>query len=139
MAGISTIALLLLFLTNTLAIWHLYVAGAVSSLFGYLQWMSFSASMSMIVPSQHYTRASALESAKGYGSNIFAPALGASLYYTIGLTGILLLDLITFVFAMATLALATIPQPPRSQPETAHQQRLWQQLTFGFRYIDHLP
>ena len=138
-AGFSTIALLLLFLTDTLAIWHLDLAAAVSSLFSYLQWMSFSASMSMIIPQRHYTRASALESARGYGSNILAPALGATLYYAIGLTGILILDCITFFLAISTLSLVTIPQPPASASDTANQPNLWQQLTFGFRYIFQRP
>jgi len=138
-AGLSTMAILLLLVTNSLAIWHLYLAGAVSGLFGYLQWMSFSASMSMIVPQQHYTRASALESAKGYGSNILAPALGATLYYAIGLTGILILDLVTFFLAISTLAFVTIPQPQASKSDTANEPNLWQQLTFGFRYILKRP
>ncbi|NEO27799.1 MAG: MFS transporter, partial [Kamptonema sp. SIO4C4] len=124
---------------NSLAIWHLYLAGAVSGLFGYLQWMSLSASMSMIVPQQHYTRVSALESAKGYGSNILAPAFGATLYYAIGLTGILILDLMTFFLAITTLAWVTIPQPPASQSEGTNEQKRWQQLSFGFRYILKRP
>ena len=138
-AGFSTIAILLLLLSNSLTIWHIYVAAAVSSLFAYLHGMSLSASMSMIVPQQHYTRASALESAKGYGSNVLAPALGATLYYAIGLTGILVFDLITFFLAIGTLSLVSIPQPQASQSESANEQKLWQQLSFGFRYILKRP
>jgi MFS family permease len=138
-AGLSTIALLLLLLTNSLAIWQLYLASAVRGLFGYLHGMSFSASMSMIVPQQHYTRTSALESAKGYGSNVLAPALGATLYYAIGLTGILILDLVTFLFAISTLSFVTIPQPQASKSESANEQKLWHQLSFGFRYILKRP
>ncbi|WP_306441583.1 MFS transporter [Halomicronema hongdechloris] len=142
-AAASTVVILLLLLIDTPAIWHLYLAGAVSGLFGYLQWMTLSASMATIVPPQHYTRASALESAKGYGSNILAPALGGALYYVIGLTGILVLDLITFLLAMSTLSLVTVPQPQGSQSankiDTPNQQRIWPQLTFGFRYILKYP
>jgi len=138
-AGVSSIALLLLLLSNSLAIWHLYLAGAVNGLFAYLHGMSLSASMSMIVPQQHYTRASALESAKGYGSNVLAPALGATLYYAIGLTGILILDLMTFFLAISTLSFVSIPQPQASKSDTANQETLWQQLTFGFRYIFKRP
>jgi len=93
----------------------------------------------MIVPQQHYTRASALESAKGYGSNVLAPALGATLYYAIGLTGILILDLMTFFLAISTLSFLTIPQPQASKSETANKETLWRQLTFGFRYIFKRP
>jgi MFS family permease len=138
-AGLSSIALLLLLLSNSLAIWHLYLAGAVNGLFAYLHGMSLSASMSMIVPQQHYTRASALESAKGYGSNVLAPALGAALYYAVGLTGILILDLMTFLFAISSLSFLTIPQPQASKSDTANKETLWRQLTFGFRYIFKRP
>jgi hypothetical protein len=47
-AGLAMIALLLLFLSGTLQIWHLYLAGAVSGLFDYLQRLAYSASMSAI-------------------------------------------------------------------------------------------
>jgi len=41
-AGMSTIAILLLFLTNNLQIWHLYLSAAVNGLFGYLPSLAYS-------------------------------------------------------------------------------------------------
>ena len=80
-AGFSTIAILILYLTNNLQIWHLYLSAAVNGLFGYLQALAYSASISLIVPKQHYSRVSALESIQMSGSYVFAPAL-AGFFYT---------------------------------------------------------
>lgn len=137
-AGVSTIVILMLLQTDHLQIWHLYVAGAINGLFGYVQSLAASASMAMIVPKQHYTRASALVLARGYGSEIAAPAIAGILYYVIGLSGILLIDIVTFLTAIATLLIVTIPQPPPS--EVGKQSRNWRsELTFGFRYLWQRP
>lgn len=92
MAGLSTVIILLLFLTDNLAIWHLYLTGAVNGLFGYLQSLAFSASQALIVPKRHYVRVGAMGSMKTFGSGVLAPALAGILYYIIGLSGILVID-----------------------------------------------
>ena len=116
-AGISTIALLLLFLTNNLQIWHLYCTAAVNSLFGFVQGLAYSASLSLLVPPQQYNRATALNSVQMSGAFILAPALAGGLYSAIGLKGILIIDLVTFVIAIATLSIVSIPQPDRDEAD----------------------
>jgi MFS family permease len=92
-AGISTIAILLLLLTGRLEIWHFYITAAINGLFGYIQSLAFSASMSAIVPPRHYTRATAMSSYVTYfGSYIMAPAndaaVLASVQFAIGIGGL---------------------------------------------------
>jgi MFS family permease len=130
-AALSTFAMLLLYLTNSLQIWHLYLVSAINGGFSEIQQLAYSASITQIVPPQHYTRATSMGSMIHYGASIFAPALAGSLYPLIGLLGTLLFDLGTFGVAIATLLLQSIPQPTH-QPST---EKIWQQLTFGFRYI----
>jgi MFS family permease len=135
-AGLATVAMLLLFLNGNLQIWHLYLAGAVSGLFDYLQRLAYSASMSAIVPKQHFARATALRAyVTNSGSEILGPALASILYPAIGLGGIFTVDIVTFLLAVGTVAMVTIPQP-QQEKEDHH---LWQQLTFGFRYIFARP
>ena len=135
-AGLATIALLLLFLSGTLQIWHLYLAGAVSGLFDYLQRLAYSASMSAIVPKQHFARATALRAyVTNSGSEILGPALASILYPMIGLGGIFTIDIVTFLIAVGIVAMVTIPQPQQGKGD----HRLWQELTFGFRYIFARP
>ncbi|HEY9860794.1 MAG TPA: MFS transporter, partial [Candidatus Obscuribacterales bacterium] len=139
MAGISTVVLLGLLLTNQLAIWHLYVAGAVNGLFGYFQDLAYSTSMSQIVPKQHYARATAMDSYLTYsGSAILAPAIAGILYPLIKLPGILLIDFTTFLIAVSIVWFTTIPQP-KIEAKPFSKAQLWEEFTFGFRYIFRHP
>lgn len=142
-AGCCTIAVLILFSTHQLAIWHLYLTGAISGLFGYIQGLAFTASQALIVPKQHYVRVGAMGSIQGFGSSVFAPALAGVLYPLVDLPGILMIDVITFIVAVSTLAIASIPQPAAdpTEPEMTSTElgsfvkKIWQELSFGFRYL----
>lgn len=137
LAGCSTIAILLLFLSDHLEIWHLYFTGAVNGLFGFLQGLAYSASLSSIVLPQHYTRATALNSVRMSGAYILAPALAGTLYPIIGLAGILIVDIVTFIIAITTLSIVRLPQVNRKQ--IIRRFNLKQDLTLGFRYLSKHP
>ncbi|MFQ4143531.1 MFS transporter [Chlorogloeopsis sp. ULAP02] len=133
-AVLTTIIILLLHLTNNLQIWHFYLTGAIVGTFNQFQSLAYSASVSLMIPKQHYTRASSLEFISGYGSNIIAPALAGYLYTVIGFLGIWLIDIFTFAIAISSLLLVSIPQPlPTTENETIVD--IWQNLGFGWRYI----
>ncbi|MBE9117325.1 MFS transporter [Lusitaniella coriacea LEGE 07157] len=139
-AGITSIVILALFLSDRLQIWHLYISGAINGLFGYLQGLAHSASMSLIVAKKHYARASAFESLQLSGSYVFAPAIAGAIYGITGLGGILTLDLATFGVAILTLSAVSIPQPPLTK-ETSRisSEFTLQQFTFGIRYLSKYP
>jgi MFS family permease len=134
-AVLSTIFILLLHLTNNLQIWHFYLTGAIVGTFNQFQSLAYSASVSLMIPKQHYTRASSLQFVSGYGSNIIAPALAGYLYTVIGFLGIWLIDIVTFTIAISSLLLVSIPQliPPTTNNESVVN--VWQDLGLGWRYI----
>ncbi|MEM8639243.1 MAG: MFS transporter [Cyanobacteria bacterium P01_G01_bin.54] len=133
-AGLSTIVLLALFLTDQLQIWHLYISGAINGLFGYIQGLAYSTSLSLMVADKHYTRISAFQSLRLSSSYVIVPVIAGAVYAVTGLSGILTIDLVTFGVAIATLIFITIPQP--SQPSSLDvSQKGWQQLMFGFQYL----
>ena len=143
-AGLSSIALLLLLLTDHLAIWHLYVTSALNGLFGYLQSLAHSASMVMLVPKQHYARASSLDSLKEASAYVLAPAIAGALYPRLGLIGVLTIDLATFMVAITTLWVIPIPQPSGLTPakpaiNLARGNIQWYRVLFGFDYIFKRP
>lgn len=136
-AAISTVILVILYVSGNLQLWHFYVTGAFNSCFGQLQNLAYSSAIATLVPKQHYTRASSMGSFFHYGSVILAPALAGILYPLIGLGGIFGIDLFTFSIGIITLAGITIPPVP-SQP-TTQTETLTQRLTFGFRYLYASP
>jgi MFS transporter, DHA3 family, macrolide efflux protein len=134
-AGLSTLAILLLHLGGNLQIWHLYLIVAINGLFNQIQVLAYEVSIPMLVSKQHYTRAVSMGSLLGYGPEIVGPALAGVLYYVMGFTGILLIDLISFAIAIGTVWFVHIPQPPMSEMGRQSRVGILHELGFGFRYI----
>ncbi|OKH37856.1 MFS transporter [[Phormidium ambiguum] IAM M-71] len=136
-AAVSTIGIGILYFTNSLEIWHLYLAATVNGGFGQIQSLAYQTSIVLIVPRSQLTRANSMNSSVHYGSVILGPALAGILYPLIGLPGIVLLDLATFCIAIATLLAVFIP-PPNPQDKTEIE-TLFFTLTIGFRQVWQHP
>lgn len=134
-AGLATIVVLILFSQGQLQIWHLCVTGAFAGAFGAFQFPAFSAAMSTIVPKAQYGRANGLMSLAETATGIAAPLLAGILLVLIGLSGILVIDIVTFLFAVLTVAAVQIPQPPESATGRAARGSLWQDSLYGFKFI----
>lgn len=134
-AGMSTIAILILHLTGHLQIWHLYAAGFFAGAFESFQFPAYSAAISTMVDKKHYTRANAMLGLAGSASGIIAPMLAGTLLVLIGINNIMLVDIGTFLFAIAALLLVAIPQPARTEVGERASGSLLKESLFGFRYI----
>ncbi len=134
-AGISTIAIFFLFQNGQLEIWHLCVAGAISSVFGSFQWPAFSAAMSVLVPKEQYGRVNGAISVAESATGIGAPVLAGIALAVIGIGGVLLIDIVTFIVAVFAIFFVTIPNPPVTAEGKASQANFWQDTVFGFRFI----
>jgi len=134
MVGLSTIVLLALAATGQLTAWQIYIAAAVSGVFGTLHFLAFSASITLVVPKEHYTRANSLMSLAEYGSVVAAPTLAGLLIVPLGIQGVMMIDVFTFLFAVGVVTTLTIPSV-RDDEDEEEQQTNWQALSFGFRYL----
>ena len=138
-SALLMLAILLLYISQNLQLWHLYVAGAVNGIFDQIQQLAYSAAIATMMPEKHYSRASSLSFLANYGASIIAPTLAGILYSVIGLSGIFTIDLATFTIAIATLVCVKIPQPAIASNPQATRFHLLQELSFGFRYIVERP
>jgi MFS family permease len=136
-AGCSTIVLLLLFTSGNLQIWHLYVAYAVNAPFDRLQALAYQTSATLIVSKKHYTRVSSMATLTWYAGNILSPIFATALYAAVGLMGVMVADIVTFLIAIITVLVSRVPQPPLE--ESAKPFDIRQQLAYGFRYIWRQP
>lgn len=130
-SGISTIIVFLLLSAGRLEIWHLYVTGAFTGIFQSFQWPAYSASTSLIVEKKDYARASGMLSLADSVSNIVAPASAGVLVALIGVTGILTIDIVTFLAAIGILLVVVVPQPPK----TVEKRSMLSDTFYGFRFI----
>jgi DHA3 family macrolide efflux protein-like MFS transporter len=134
-AGLSTVALLVLFSTGHLVIWHLWAAGFFASAFESFQFPAYSAAITTMIEKKHYTRANAMLGMVQSASMIIAPVLAGSLLYVIGINGIMIIDIATFIFAIGMLLLVAIPNPAETAVGRASRGTLLKESVFGFRYI----
>ena len=138
-SGIASLIILLLFITGNLQIWHLFITSAFQGVFQSFQWPAYSAAISTMIPKQHYGRANGMLSLADTASNIFAPILAGALLGIIGVPGILLIDLGTFVFAIGALLFVHIPQPRVTEEGRKAQGNIFKEAVFGFHYILSRP
>jgi MFS family permease len=136
LAGIVSASILVLLVTGNLCIWHLYLLTFFTGLFSAFQEPAFLASATMMVPMRHYGRTGGLTSLLTHASAILAPALAGVLLPLVGLRGILLVDIGTFLFAGVTLLFVRIPQPEgtAAEPKGSFSQLL-RDVGAGFRYL----
>ncbi len=97
-----------------------------------LQWPTYSATVTRLVPSSELGRASGLTQLAQAAAHIAAPLLAGGLVVTIGLAGVAALDLATFAFSTITLLVATIPEPTTWQRE---RRPYAAELAFGWRFL----
>ena len=137
-AGLATIVIFVLFSTDSLQLWHLYVLSAWTSAFSAFQFPAYSAAISTMLDKSQYTRASGLMSVAESGSSIAAPVIAGAALVFIGIEGVLLIDIVTFLIALATLVFARIPRLEPTPNEV--KASLWSDFLFGFKYIyNHKP
>ena len=134
-AGLATIVVFVLLRTGNLEIWHLYATAAFAGVFGSFQFPAYQASISLMLPKAHYTRANAMLGLAQSAPNILSPMFAGALLAFIGIGGILTIDIATFLFAIGALLLVNVPQPLASHVEATKRQSLLADCLFGFKYI----
>lgn len=138
-AGVATGSILSLHFLGLLEVWHLYGAAVLQGLGNAFQWPAYSATISTMLPKEHYGRANGMMSLIETGPGVLAPMLAGALLPVVGLTGILSLDVVTFLFAILVLLFVQIPQPPRTQEGAQAKGNILREAAFGFRYIFARP
>ena len=136
-AGVATLAVLLLYASGRLEVWHLYATGAFAGVFQAFQFPAYSAAISMMLHKDQYTRASGMLSLAQNTSGILGPVAAGVLLNVVDTRGVLLLDLVSVVIAIMALLVVQIPQP--APVEAATKSSLWEDSLFGFRYILNRP
>ncbi len=138
--ALVTLAAALVALTGHLAVWNIYLMATLSSAFAAFQEPAFGASIIMLVPKKDLARASGLRNLSEALGNLITPLLGALLYELIGLGGVMLIDFVTYFFALGSLLATRVPQPELTTPTGPADRRRWlSDAVFGWRYLRQRP
>jgi MFS family permease len=134
-SALCTLALALLAWSGNLRDYNIYILVGTAATFSSFHWPAMAAATTMLVPKKHLARAAGMTQIGGGISQIGAPVLAGALLGLIGLQGLFVIDLATFVFAVLTLVLIRIPPPPASSQAAVESQRFLSQVLFGWHYI----
>jgi MFS family permease len=138
--SLSGLAVLLVLQTaGRLEVWHLYVSAVFQGVGLAFQSPSYAAAITTMVSQKQYIRANGLISLLYEIPGIFGPLLAGMLYLVLGLSGILALNLITFVISIGLLLFVEVPSPPQSvEGKQSHNQFL-SEAAYGIKYILQRP
>ena len=104
LAAVGTLTVFVLYKTDTLAVWHLYVINAFSGLMNTVQQPASEVAMTLIVGKEEYQKTSGLQSLSRSLISILNPLLATALYGLAGLDVVIGVDLCSFVIAFLALA-----------------------------------
>ena len=118
-AAICTVTVFVLFRTNRLMVWHLYVLNAISGLMNTVQQPASEVAMTLITPNEHYQKTSGLRSLSRSLISILNPLIATALYSFVGLNGVIAVDMGSFAVAfVALLFFVSIPENKSERKES---------------------
>jgi DHA3 family macrolide efflux protein-like MFS transporter len=129
------VAYILFFADGGLQIWHIYGVALVGSSLGAFQGAAYMPSVTMLVPKEHFGRASGLMQTGQAVQGIISPLLAGVLYVAIGLEGIVAIDFATYFFAIGALLLVRIPQPKSTTVGEGGRGSVLKEAAFGWTYL----
>jgi len=134
-ATLVMLTLAALLATDRFLIWHIYPIVVSLSVIGALQGPSFEAAMPLLVPKRHIGRANGLRLVALATSQVLAPIGAGYLLLAIDISGIILLDCVSFGLALITLAAVRIPRPGGSATTSAHPLSLLREFAQAWRWV----
>lgn len=138
--GIITLFVFALVGSNSLAVWHIYIALTISSSLNAFQQPAYIAAIAQLVPPKNLSRANGMVQASFAIAKIAAPAIAGLLMKFFGLETILFIDIATFIIAIVTLLSVRFPDFKRfSNRKTKVVERVIFDAVAGWNYIAHRP
>lgn len=127
-AGVSTLLLAVFLFSGNLQIEIIYLVIALKSVFSAFQIPAYTAATTQLVPKEKLAQASGLSQLGRGIALLLAPVLGAVLLSTVQLRGVIIVDILTLVFALVTLLIVSIPDVKKEKSTTSW----WQEAKDGW-------
>ncbi len=129
-------ALVVLFWTGQIQVWHIYLIGFLRALGGAFHYPAMQASTSLMVPHKQLTRIAGMNQTLYGALNIVAPPLAAFLIGVLPMHAVIMIDVFTAWLAVAPLLFTAIPQPARAPRQAAiTPQLILRDIQGALRYL----
>ncbi|WP_127503547.1 non-ribosomal peptide synthetase/MFS transporter [Actinoplanes solisilvae] len=134
-AALAMGAVIAVMLAGTVQEWHLYLAVSVTSIAGAFQRPAYLAAVSQLVPKRYLGHAVGITQLGVAAGVTFAPMLGAALFGVVGLTGVLVIDVASFLTGVLTLLWVRFPNSQWRRRDEPFRE----EIAAGWRYLSHRP
>ena len=132
-AALTTVCILVLFKTNSLEVWHLYILNALNGLMNSVQSPASDVATTLLTPEKHYQKTSAMRHFSTSLVSILTPVLAAAIVSFAGLDAVIAFDLATFAVAFTVLLFfIKIPEVPQNE---SSKETLLQSAKGGISYL----
>ncbi|RKH03259.1 MFS transporter, partial [Corallococcus carmarthensis] len=115
--------------------WHFYLPVSLGACFGAFRWPAFFATVTLLVPKQHLGRANAMAEVASGASQILSPIIAGALIDSVGLVGVLSVDVCSFTFAVITLLMVRFPRPTTSAEGQQGKGSLLTEMKQGWSFL----
>lgn len=136
--GVVIAVLALLLWTDVIQVWHIYLTAAAAAAFGALHLTAFYAVTPRLVPKEKLGKANGLLQVT-QAARIAAPLVAGVLLATIGLRGVILVDLATTVFAIVVLVSVRLSKNLTGAPGADRERSFLSDLGYGWSYLRQRP
>lgn len=137
-AALSTLTIALLLVFEQIHVGHIYLiylATALSSIFSTFQWPAYSAAITLLVPKKQLGRANGMIQLAQALGQLVSPLLGGMLLLVIQLSGIIVLDFISFLFSLTILLLVRFPDHKVTKSQETNKTSIFTEAVYGFHYL----
>ena len=137
LAALSTVTVFILYKTDALCVWHLYLINVISGLMNTVQQPASEVAYTMVIPKEYYQKTGGLQSLSRSLVSIGNPIIAAALYGIAGLDAAIMVDL--FTFAVAFVALAAFIRIPKIEKDAEEEAGVFQLAKEGLAYLKQNP
>ncbi|MFB6891499.1 amino acid adenylation domain-containing protein [Kitasatospora sp. NPDC056327] len=130
-AAAGMLGLGVLFWTDLLHVWHIYIVACIGSTCGAFQRPAYLAAITQLVPKRYLGQANGLAQLGTGAGDMMAILAGGVLVSLVGLHGVVLFDMATFLTGVTCLLLVRFPNAMFDKEE----EPLWREVVTGWRYI----
>lgn len=136
-SALVTALLACLYWFELLEIWHIIAVVPFASVFATILQIGFSSTVTLMVPSESLSRANGSLGLVFGVVQLSAPLMAGIAMDRIGMEGIFIIDIASFIIGLLTIALSAIPNPEKTV-ET-NKSSLLQDIVEAYRFLKSKP
>ena len=134
LAAVTTLCVWLLFRSENLQLWNLYLVNALNGVMNSFQQPASEVAVSVLTPKKQYQRVAGMRSFSNSLVTILTPVFATAIFTLVGMDAVILFDLISFSVAFLSLAFF-IRIPDTAETTAQKQETFWKTTQGGLCYL----